>query len=71
MWQRRVELNIVGPFQRQYQNGEGKFELKLESVLKEQGGAAAARFHDFEGFPNKTLASPTTRRALFIFIRTL
>ena len=23
MWQRRIELNIVGPFQRQYQNGEG------------------------------------------------
>ena len=23
MWQRRVELQLVGPFQRQYQNGEG------------------------------------------------
>ena len=23
MWQRRVDLNIVTPFQRQYQNGEG------------------------------------------------
>lgn len=23
MWQRRVELNLISPFQRQYQNGEG------------------------------------------------